>query len=288
MLLLLRRLFGPGQADPRDALRPLYAADRRHARQPHWYLSRARFPIHIDGRFEMVATHARRWYPDPARIGSVPGRRDRTCSPNYSSTIWTHSCANSAWATWWSASISGLIGRTGRQAGRVSRRTGCTGTERHAFEAAIWRNLYAGMGPGGEQIAHVVAGLRLALPQLASYVKPAILALPRIKRMTALPAPEFSRRRAAYRKSVRQPWSRRPACRQRRRARRARQAVSTCLALDRLEADVTLHPDGEPIWSEGHLRGRGAAGLHVASGEAGARARIEEAAQHPLCRRSGP
>lgn len=52
---LLRRLFGPGQPDPREALRPLYQQVVAHARQPHWYLQGGVPDLPIDGRFEMVS-----------------------------------------------------------------------------------------------------------------------------------------------------------------------------------------------------------------------------------------
>jgi cytochrome b pre-mRNA-processing protein 3 len=49
---LIDRLF-TRQAQPRDALRPLYAAIVERARDPHWYLDGA--PDTLDGRFDMVS-----------------------------------------------------------------------------------------------------------------------------------------------------------------------------------------------------------------------------------------
>lgn len=48
---LLNRIFG--QADRREAWRPLYAAIVAQARQPHWYQG-AGVEDTIDGRFEMI------------------------------------------------------------------------------------------------------------------------------------------------------------------------------------------------------------------------------------------
>lgn len=46
-----QRLFG--RADPRDNLRPLYAAVIAEGRQPHWYVEGA-VPDTLDGRFDMI------------------------------------------------------------------------------------------------------------------------------------------------------------------------------------------------------------------------------------------
>lgn len=51
---LLRRLFGKAEADPREALRPLYDQIVARARQPHWYLDGG-VPDSVNGRFEMVS-----------------------------------------------------------------------------------------------------------------------------------------------------------------------------------------------------------------------------------------
>jgi cytochrome b pre-mRNA-processing protein 3 len=47
----LRRLFG--RSDPRDSLRPLYAAVIAKGREPHWYVDGA-VPDTLDGRFDMI------------------------------------------------------------------------------------------------------------------------------------------------------------------------------------------------------------------------------------------
>lgn len=49
---LLSRLFRRAD-DPRDALRPLYAAVVAHGRAPAWYVDGA--PDTVDGRFDMIA-----------------------------------------------------------------------------------------------------------------------------------------------------------------------------------------------------------------------------------------
>lgn len=51
---LLRRLFGPAELNPREALRPLYNQIVAQARRPYWYLEGGA-PDTIDGRFEMVS-----------------------------------------------------------------------------------------------------------------------------------------------------------------------------------------------------------------------------------------
>ncbi|EQB33624.1 ubiquinol-cytochrome C chaperone family protein [Sphingobium ummariense] len=48
---LLNRLFG--RAEPREGLRPLYAAIVAQGRQPHWYVEGA-VPDTLDGRFDML------------------------------------------------------------------------------------------------------------------------------------------------------------------------------------------------------------------------------------------
>ena len=53
-MLLLQRLFRKTEADPRDALRPLYAQIVATARQPHWFVE-GKVADTIEGRFEMVA-----------------------------------------------------------------------------------------------------------------------------------------------------------------------------------------------------------------------------------------
>jgi cytochrome b pre-mRNA-processing protein 3 len=49
------KLFGQKQADPRDAMRPLYNQIVAKARQPHWYVEGGVVDS-VDGRFDMVAT----------------------------------------------------------------------------------------------------------------------------------------------------------------------------------------------------------------------------------------
>ena len=51
---LLKRIFGPAQADPKLNLIPLYNQIVAKAREPHWYETGA-VPDSIDGRFDMIA-----------------------------------------------------------------------------------------------------------------------------------------------------------------------------------------------------------------------------------------
>ncbi len=70
---LLNRLFGASEPDPREALRPAYAAVVERARQPHWY--RAGVPDTLDGRFDVLATVVAltllAWERDPARTADA-------------------------------------------------------------------------------------------------------------------------------------------------------------------------------------------------------------------------
>ena len=53
-MTLLKRLFGSGQADPKLKLVPLYNQIVAKAREPHWYVEGG-VPDSLDGRFDMVA-----------------------------------------------------------------------------------------------------------------------------------------------------------------------------------------------------------------------------------------
>ena len=54
-MTLLKRLFGNGQPDPKIKLVPLYNQIVAKAREPHWYIE-GQVPDSLDGRFDMVAT----------------------------------------------------------------------------------------------------------------------------------------------------------------------------------------------------------------------------------------
>ncbi|MBU6207372.1 MAG: ubiquinol-cytochrome C chaperone [Alphaproteobacteria bacterium] len=71
---MFARLTRKSRTDPRDALRPLYAAIVAEARKPHWYLEGA-VPDTLDGRFDMVALIAALTLM-ALELSGAPGVRD--------------------------------------------------------------------------------------------------------------------------------------------------------------------------------------------------------------------
>lgn len=150
-MLLLQRLFGKKEADPRDTLRPLYAQIVATARQPHWFVE-GQVADTIEGRFEMVATILSlvllRLESDTEQVGSTallielfvedmdPQLREVGIGDMI---VGKH--------------MGRLVGALGGRLGAY--RDALAGPDRAAaVGAALVRNLYAGVEPAPEALAH--------------------------------------------------------------------------------------------------------------------------------------
>ena len=154
-MLLLQRLFRKKEADPRDALRPLYAQIVATARQPHWFVE-GKVADTIEGRFEMVATILSlvllRLEDDAEQVGSTAllielfvedmdpqlrevGIGDMIVGKHMGRLV---------------GALGGRL-RAYRDALSVSDRAAALG-------AALVRNLYAGVEPAPEALSHVRDG----------------------------------------------------------------------------------------------------------------------------------
>lgn len=161
---ILRRLFGPGQPDPREALRPLYQQVVAHARQPHWYLQGG-VPDSIDGRFEMVS----------ALLALTLIRLESDPSQAAAMAFLTEIFVDDMDAQLREFGVGDMVvgKRVGRLMGAFGGRLGAyrealaDGTDNGMLAAAIRRNLYTDANPAADQIDHVVAGMRRLSAQLA-------------------------------------------------------------------------------------------------------------------------
>ena len=172
-MLLLQRLFGKKEADPRDALRPLYAQIIATARQPHWFVE-GKVADTIEGRFEMVATI----------LSLVLLRLEKDAEQAGATALLTELFVEDMDPQLREVGIGDMI--VGKHIGRlVSALGGRLGAYRDAldapdraaaFEAALVRNLYAGVGPGAAALAHVRDTALAFADRLASTEADAILA----------------------------------------------------------------------------------------------------------------
>jgi cytochrome b pre-mRNA-processing protein 3 len=172
-MLLLQRLFRKKEADPRDALRPLYAQIVATARQPHWFVE-GKVADTIEGRFEMVATVLSlvllRLEGEPLHKGSTallielfvedmdPQLREVGIGDVI---VGKH--------------VGRLVGALGGRLGAY--REALAAPERAAaIDAALVRNLYAGVEPGPASHTHVRDGVLAITDRLAKRDAETILA----------------------------------------------------------------------------------------------------------------
>ena len=151
-MLLLQRLFGKKEADPRDALRPLYAQIIATARQPHWFVE-GKVADTIEGRFEMVATI----------LSLVLLQLEKDVEQAGATALLTELFVEDMDPQLREVGIGDMI--VGKHIGRlVSALGGRLGAYRDAlaaperapaFGAALVRNLYAGTEPEPAGLGHV-------------------------------------------------------------------------------------------------------------------------------------
>lgn len=172
-MLLLQRLFRKKEADPRDALRPLYAQIVATARQPHWFVE-GQVADTIEGRFEMVATILSlvllRLEGDAEQVGSTallielfvedmdPQLREVGIGDMI---VGKH--------------MGRLVGALGGRLGAY--RDALAAPDRVvAFGAALVRNLFAGVDPDAAALTHVRDGALAFADRLAALDAETILA----------------------------------------------------------------------------------------------------------------
>lgn len=169
---LLRRLFGKSDADPRDALRPLYTQIVEHARQPHWYLEGG-VPDSVNGRFEMVsamfAQVLLRLEKEPDRAGEM--------------AFLTEIFVADMDAQLREIGVGDMI--VGKRVGKlVGAFGGRLGAYRDALargddadlKATLQRNLYGDHAPSDAQLTHTVNAMRDVSKSLSAVAAAALVA----------------------------------------------------------------------------------------------------------------
>jgi cytochrome b pre-mRNA-processing protein 3 len=148
---LFRRLFSP--ADPREAVRPLYASVIARAREPHWY-AQGGVPDTLDGRFDMVA----------AVLSFVLLRLEREEAAKQESVWLTEIFVDDMDSQLRQIGIGDMV--VGKHIGKMmsalggrlaAYRPAVAGGE--ALREAIDRNLYRGAPPADAQRDHVAQAL---------------------------------------------------------------------------------------------------------------------------------
>lgn len=160
----LRRLFGPAQPDPREALRPLYDQVVAHARQPHWYLEGG-VPDSVNGRFEMVS----------AVLSLILIRLEKDLTQAQAMAFLTEIFVDDMDAQLREFGVGDMIvgKRIGKLLGAFGGRLGAyrealaDGAAAGLLNDALTRNLYGGVTPAEAQLSHVADALRSATAALA-------------------------------------------------------------------------------------------------------------------------
>lgn len=154
----LRKLFR-AEPDPREALRPLWNAVVRTAREPHWYQAGG-VPDTLDGRFDMIslvlALVLHRIDSDPAH---------KLASVQLTEIFVADMDGQMRQIGFGDMVVGKQVGRmVGALGGRLGAYRAPNGSD--DLKAALVRNLWRGNPPGDAELAHVaaeVAKLRGAL-----------------------------------------------------------------------------------------------------------------------------
>lgn len=162
---LLRRLFGPAEPDPREALRPLYNQVVAYARQPHWYLDGG-VADSVNGRFEMVS----------AALSLVLIRLEKDAQQAQAMAFLTEIFVDDMDAQLREFGVGDMIvgKRIGKLLGAFGGRLGAyrealaDGAEPALLSEALTRNLYGDVVPTQAQLAHVADALRTAATALST------------------------------------------------------------------------------------------------------------------------
>jgi cytochrome b pre-mRNA-processing protein 3 len=152
-MTLLKRLFGSGQPDPKLKLVPLYNQIVTKARDPHWYVA-GQVPDSLDGRFDMVA----------AILSLVLLRLEESKAHAIDMARLTEVFVDDMDGQLREVGIGDMI--VGKHIGQImSAVGGRLGALRTAMEDismlddAIVRNIYRGVAPSPEALAHTRQGL---------------------------------------------------------------------------------------------------------------------------------
>ncbi|NCP11920.1 MAG: ubiquinol-cytochrome C chaperone [Sphingomonadales bacterium] len=162
-------LFAP-RTDPRDAVRPLYAAVVAAARAPHWYRDGG-VADSVDGRFEMIAALLALTIK---RLEDLPGQQATMA-------LLTEIFVEDMDAQLRQEGIGDVV--VGKHVGKMM---GALGGRIAAYGAglsvegdpapALRRNLYRGGEPGAAQLDHAIAAMRDFRDRLARRDAAALLA----------------------------------------------------------------------------------------------------------------
>ncbi|MFZ2997874.1 ubiquinol-cytochrome C chaperone family protein [Sphingobium sp.] len=162
----LQRLFG--RADPRDNLRPLYAAVIAQGRQPHWYVEGA-VPDTLDGRFDMIVAILAQIL---MRLEQQGGAQD---------SVWlTELFVDDMDGQLRQEGIGDVV--VGKHIGKMmsalggrisAYRAALTGDS--SLDEALRRNLYRGTPVSDSAVAHVEAALRARWVRLGCLTRDALL-----------------------------------------------------------------------------------------------------------------
>jgi cytochrome b pre-mRNA-processing protein 3 len=152
-MTLLKRLFGNGQPDPKLKLVPLYNQIVAKAREPHWYIE-GQVPDSLDGRFDMVATI----------LSLVLLRLEERKAHALDMARLTEVFVDDMDGQLREVGIGDMI--VGKHIGQImSAVGGRLGALRNAMgdpdalDDALVRNLYRGVAPSAEALAHTRKGL---------------------------------------------------------------------------------------------------------------------------------
>jgi len=152
-MTLLKRLFGNGQPDPKLKLVPLYNQIVAKAREPHWYIE-GQVPDSLDGRFDMVATI----------LSLVLLRLEERKAHALDMARLTEVFVDDMDGQLREVGIGDMI--VGKHIGQImSAVGGRLGALRNAMgdsdalDDALVRNLYRGVAPSAEALAHTRQGL---------------------------------------------------------------------------------------------------------------------------------
>lgn len=162
---LLRRLFGHADADPREALRPLYNQVVAYARQPHWYLDGG-VADSVNGRFEMVS----------AALSLVLIRLEKDAQQAQAMAFLTEIFVDDMDAQLREFGVGDMIvgKRIGKLLGAFGGRLGAyrealaDGAETELLREALTRNLYGDVVPTQAQLAYVADALRATAATLSN------------------------------------------------------------------------------------------------------------------------
>lgn len=161
---LLRRLFGPSEPNPREALHPLYNQIVAQARQPHWYLEGG-VPDTVNGRFEMVS----------AILSLMLIRLEKDSAQAHAMAFLTEIFVDDMDAQLREFGVGDMVvgKRIGKLLGAFGGRLGAY-REALAHDAsperlpeALRRNIYGDVVPTADQLDRVVQALRQASAMLA-------------------------------------------------------------------------------------------------------------------------